>query len=92
MNRKDRRSAAKQDKERIAKLPGSPVSLTAPIVAKPERAGFMLRAMARILLSQWVLKRINHPAALYALSQIAQQAGRMDVLTQLDRKLNAGQQ
>ncbi len=92
MNRKDRRGAAKQDKERVAKISGSPVDVSAPIVAKPERAGFMLRAMSRILLSQWVLKRVHHPAALFALSQIAQQTGRMDVLMQLNNKLNAGQQ
>lgn len=87
MNRKDRRAAQKIDQDRARKISQSTFENVAPVVAKPQRVSFALRLAARILLSGWVLKRVNHPDVLLALSQLAEQAGRMDALMLLDRKL-----
>lgn len=92
MNRKERRAAEKQDQERPRNISQPGVDGIAPIVAKPENVSFALRVSARILLSDWVLKRVNHPHVLLALSQLAEQSGRMDALMKLDHKLRQSNQ
>lgn len=44
-----------------------------------------MRIFAKVLLSQWVLKRVNHPDLRRVLASMAVQAGRPDVYEILRR-------
>jgi hypothetical protein len=79
MNRHERRASAKQ-----VKPEGTPIA--APQPGLPQRPGLGLRLFARILLSQWVLKRVHHPDIVRILMQVAQQVGRTDAIAQLTVK------
>lgn len=76
MNRRQRRAAAKQPS------PIPPASAVAPpaYLGKP---GLLLRLFAGVLLSKWVLNRVQHPDVRRALASLAVQAGRTDVLEDL---------
>jgi hypothetical protein len=88
MNRRDRRAAAKQDKDQPgqAYAPDG-VKPVAPIMAKPTAPSLFLRLVAKILLSRWVLKRVQHGQVLAVLGDLAGQVGRTDVLMQIHEKL-----
>lgn len=80
MNRHTRRATAKNPKP----APVTPAASIepAPVYGKP---GLVLRIFAKVLLSQWVLKRVNHPDLRRVLASMAVQAGRPDVYEILRR-------
>lgn len=90
MNRRYRRASAKQEK--VQANPATPyapdgVTPTVPIVAKQSSPGLFLRVVSRILLSGWVLKRVQHGQVLALLGDLAGQVGRTDALMQIHEKL-----
>ena len=97
MNRRDRRASAKQEGARQEMNPtgynlnnynpNTGVSGTAPVVAAPASSSFLLRLVARLLLSRWIIKRVQHPHVLMSLSHMAGQAGRMDAMMYIQEKL-----
>lgn len=76
MNRHKRRAAAKQPQPAptIAPAPGA-----APADVYSGRPGLVLRMFAKILLSDWVLKRVRHPDVRRVLASLAAQAGRPEL-------------
>lgn len=58
-----------------------------PVVGDPGRPGFLLRVAARLLLSPFAIRRVNHPHVLNLLGDVARQSGRMDALLQIQAKL-----
>ncbi len=54
----------------------------------PGKPSFLLKAFSRLLLANWVLKRVNHPDLLGILLQIAEQTGRTEAVVQLTTKLH----
>ncbi len=60
---------------------------SAPVPAGPPSLG--LRVVGRVLLSEWVLKRVQHPDLIGILLQIAQQLGRADAMARLSATLQA---
>lgn len=82
MNRHQRRAAGKPPQQPIVPTPvagsAQPVSSGKP--------GVVLRFFARILLSKWVLKRVNHPEVRQALASLAAQAGRPELSETLRRQ------
>lgn len=93
MNRRYRRANAKQEKSQVNQAPDyapDGVTPTVPIVGKQAPAGFGLRFIARILLSGWVLRRVQHGQVLSLLADLAGQVGRTDVLVQIHEKLRQG--
>ncbi len=91
MNRRYRRATAKQEKESAADYAPDGVTPTVPIVAKQEAPGLLLRLVASILLSSWVLKRVHHSMVLGILGHLAGQVGRTDALVRIHEKLRQGQ-
>lgn len=88
MNRRHRRAAAaKQDKSPPAEYAPDGVTPVAPIMAKPAAPSLFLRLVAKILLSRWVLNRVQHGQVLAVLADLAGQVGRTDVLIQIHEKL-----
>ncbi len=88
MNRHKRRANARTDKAE-----GPPVA-TSPGIAKPapvatSSPGVLLRVFGGLLLSTWVIKRVNHPDVLIVLRQLAQQTGRTEAANLLATKLRA---
>ncbi|MBY0509858.1 MAG: hypothetical protein K2P94_06865 [Rhodospirillaceae bacterium] len=59
---------------------------TAPIAGALEKPSFLLRVMAKVLLSQWVINRVTHPQILMILGSVARQVGRMDIIMKLHAK------
>ncbi len=90
MNRKERRSAEKKQRAGRGDA-GEEISPVAPIVGAPEEPGVLLRIVAHVLLAQWVLKRVKHPQVLALLSEVARQAGRLDLISQIDKKTSERQ-
>ncbi len=86
VNRRERRSAEKRGRSPKETPDGSGVLPAAPVVAAAGKPGFLLRAVAKVLLAQWVLRRVNHPQVLGLLSEVARQTGRFDVVTQISKK------
>lgn len=86
MNRRHRRASAKQEKAQPAYNPDGSVAPAAPIVAKPESAGLGLRIASRLLLSKWVLKRVQHRQVLGVLAELAAQSGRTDALMLIEER------
>lgn len=90
MNRRTRRSAEKKAKNTPTTTPVSAPNKplpTAPVVADPGRPGMFLRIVAKVLLSRFALKRVNHAQVLHLLREVARQSGRMDALMQIQEKL-----
>lgn len=87
MNRQQRRAAARQSKQ------GEPIPESAPTVAssnsETSRPSRMMRIFARLLLANWVIKRVHHPDLVAILLQIAQQVGRADAVARLTVKTYA---
>lgn len=86
MNRRHRRATAKQEQSQPAYNPDGSVAPVAPIVAKPESVGLGLRIASRLLLSKWVLKRVQHRQVLGVLADPAAQSGRTDALLLIAEK------
>jgi len=92
MNRRHRRATAKQDRVSDAAgtanyTPDAGVTPVAPIVGVPASSSLLLRMTSRVLLSSWVLRRVEHPNVLAILGDLASQVGRMDVMMQIQEKL-----
>jgi hypothetical protein len=91
MNRRARRAEARKSKPQ-APIETPPTATPAPAVElPPQRPSLALRVFARLLLSQWVLKRIHHPDLLAILMQVAQQARRTDIIPALTLKMHKPQ-
>jgi hypothetical protein len=88
VNRRERRSAQKVGPE--TKVLGS-APARAPVLADAGKPNFLLRATAKILLSDIVLNRIRHPQVLQMLMEVARQAGRLDAAQKLQALMRAGQ-
>lgn len=86
MNRRIRRAAVKQEQSRPAYNPAESVTPVAPIVAKPGTAGLGLRIASRLLLSKWVIRRVQHRQVLGLLAELAAQSGRADALMLIEEK------
>jgi len=82
MNRHTRRANEKAGTDNDA-----PVSPQAPVATN--RPGLLLRVFAGILLTRWVIKRVQHPDVLVIMRQLAQQTGRADAAELLSAKLRA---
>jgi hypothetical protein len=52
----------------------------------PHKAGLLTRALAHVLLSRWVLKRVQHPDVEQLLTSFAREAGRLDIADELTRR------
>jgi hypothetical protein len=66
-----------------APLPhGKPLPVS-PVVANAGKPGLVLRIVAGVLCSGFVLKRVEHPDVLVMLSELARQAGRMDAVLKI---------
>jgi len=61
-----------------------------PVVGAPAKASWVLKLVAKVLLSSWVLKRVKHPDILAVLADVARQVGRMEIVVQIHEKLQAG--
>jgi len=81
MNRRQRRVSAKTPAK-----PGQPSHATSVETgqASPTLA---LRLAARLLLSAWVLRRVQSPQIFSMLRQVAIQAGRDDAVLRIDERL-----
>ena len=53
------------------------------------RPGFLLRVFSGILLTRWVIKRVQHPDVLVIMQQLARQTGRTDAAELVTTKLRA---
>jgi hypothetical protein len=87
VNRQERR--ANEKKDRLAKSEPTAPLPTMPVVGAAQRPGIVVRAVARVMLAGWVLKRVSHPTVLALLAEVARQTGRKDIVVQLDKKLQA---
>lgn len=87
MNRQERR--ANEKKERLAQTEPSQPLPTMPIVGAASKPGLIVRAVAKVLLSGWILRRVSHPTVLALLAEIARQTGRRDIVVDLDKRLQA---
>ena len=64
-----------------------PASDAAPqLPAKQRGPKFLIRVLAKILLSDWVLKRVQHPDAERLLMSFATEVGRPEVVDELVRR------
>lgn len=84
MNRHKRRAAAKQAQPEQA--PAAAPTAAAPAEVYSGKPGLVLRAFAKVLLSNWVLKRVHHPDVRRALASLAAQAGRRELSETLRRQ------
>jgi hypothetical protein len=48
------------------------------------RPSLVLRMVASVVLSRWVLKRVRHPAVRAMLASMARETGRQDLAKELD--------
>ncbi len=81
MNRKQRRAAAKQPQQSTATRPAYAVD---PIATVPAgKPGFVLRMVAKVMLSHWVLRRVRHPDVERILASVAFQVGRPEIAREL---------
>jgi len=80
MNRHQRRAALK--------TPAKTAPAAASSAAPRQAPGFVLRLAASLLLSSWVLRRVSNPQVLSMLRDVAFQAGRDNVVRQLDDRLS----
>jgi hypothetical protein len=92
MNRRDRRAAAARGQPSGEALQRGPVNTSAfgaengssaPAAAKPS---WVLRLVARILLSRWLLARVKNPEVERMLISMAMEAGRTEVADELIRR------
>jgi hypothetical protein len=86
MNRKQRRKTASSAR-RVERRPSSPGADARPISAVsaiPANPSWLLRLIAWVVLSHWVLKRVRQPAVRSVLATIARQVGRHDLAAELD--------
>ncbi|MBF0563443.1 MAG: hypothetical protein HQL37_15850 [Alphaproteobacteria bacterium] len=61
--------------------PAPTVAETAPEI--PRKPGLLVRLAARILLSRWIIRRMQHPEARRVIAILAVEAGREDLLKEL---------
>ena len=84
MNRQQRRREQRLNAPMAATT--APRTVSAPagaaIVAKPS---ILLRMAAWIMLSDWVLRRVEHPAVRQSLAMVARQVGRQDLAARLEQ-------
>ena len=85
MNRHQRRARKASGVSEGSGQPTTADTLTPVALGQPS---FLLKAFSRLLLANWVLKRVNHPDLLGILLQIAEQTGRTDAVVQLTTKLH----
>ena len=92
MNRHQRRG---DEKKRAAEIPPSgqpaPPQQALPVMQDAGKPSLALRCLARIILSRFVLKRINHPHVLFMLAEVARQARRLDAAAFIQTKLPPAQ-
>ena len=81
MNRHQRRATEKRSAPLTQPLPQQPA-------ATPLKPGLMLRLVAWILLSGWMLRRVRHPQVLAMLRGLAREANREKAYRQLSERLN----
>ncbi len=96
MNRHERRaSAARGQQLSGARPPGlrnEPAARAgaetpgAPEQAAPAKPSWVLRLVARVLLSRWVLARVKNPDVERLLISVAMEAGRPEIATELRRR------
>jgi hypothetical protein len=85
MNRHQRRA---QKASGVSGVSGQPTTADTLTPVPQGQPSFLLKAFGRLLLANWVLKRVNHPDLLVILLQIAEQTGRTDAVVQLTTKLH----
>jgi hypothetical protein len=81
MNRHQRRAAVKKP---------SATSAAQPVAGGTQpgaRVGLVLRLVARVLLSAWVLRRVRNPDVMSMLVQVAEQAGRPEIALDLRERI-----
>lgn len=83
MNRHQRRAALKA--QNPSDRPVQPVE-AAPPSAQPA-PGWTLKIVAHMLLSPWMLRRVKNREVLGMLREVARQAGRDSVASQLDDRI-----
>jgi hypothetical protein len=98
MNRRDRRAAAalgQPSSEASRQDPGRPgVSTRINVVAArgagangpPVKPSWVLRLVARVLLSRWLLARVKNPEVERLLISVAMEAGRPEIADELIRR------
>jgi len=88
MNRHQRRQAARSGEKRSeASIPPDvffPETTPNPATIEAAKPGLLLRLFAKPLLSQWVRRRVRHPAARSVLALIAREVGRHDLAADLE--------
>jgi hypothetical protein len=72
-----------------ATIPSFTLAATSAPTAPRAKPGIALRLFSRLLLANWLIKRVHHPDIIGLLLQIAEQAGRSDAVAQLTLKLYA---
>lgn len=67
---------------------GATPQVTPPLAeaASPPRPSLVLRAVASVILSRWVRRRINHRAVRLSLAAVARQVGRTEIASELERE------
>lgn len=86
MNRHQRRGNEKKGTAEI-RTPGPQPQQAFPVMQDPGKPSLALRVLARVILSRFVLKRVNHPQVLFMLAEVARQARRMDAAAYIQTKL-----
>ena len=81
MNRHQRRAAEKRP---VAGPAATPAAMAGATPAKP---GLMLRLVALVLLSGWMLRRVRHPQVLAMLRGLAREANRDKIYRELSERL-----
>lgn len=85
MNRHQRRKANSTDRSSGGpNIPSEPFFPDAAPTAAAQKPTLLLRAFAGIVLSEWVRRRVRHPAARSALALVAREVGRIDLATELE--------
>jgi hypothetical protein len=79
MNRKQRRQA------KVLNKPASATSAAALAPITPP--GLLLRVFAKVVLSPWVLNRVQHPDVEHALAGIADQVGKPEIARNLRNRI-----
>lgn len=96
MNRHDRRAAAKQQKgtdPQAADIPlqtGQPMPDAPPALATAlagqRKPSFWLKLFSKVLLSRWIVARVQHPQVEQLLISLALESGRPEVADQIVRR------
>jgi len=86
MTRQQRRQASRNaNKVKKSPIPNQvDVSQVIQPQHVPVKPSLLVRGLAVVLLSKWVLRRVNHPAARISLSILARDVGREDLATELE--------